>query len=218
MITRYKIDEFNEYRKIVKDIPDFFNNLGTKKKKSYNVILDKLNKLSDSNFDVISQEIQELSIKDEKAMIELVSTIFNKAIIEKIYISMYVKLCTLLMKYHILDGDNKISFGDKLLIMSQTAFNEFLEKKTYNINIVTFIGELFNNDILNIRIISFCFDKLSTNKLYIGIGELFRVIKSKLIKTNACSYDEFVVMIQGIINSREIKTRDKFILQGILEE
>lgn len=223
-IIRYPIDDFVSYSKLVKDIPDFFSKLEKKvykidKIKVQNGFIDKLNKLNAENFTKVSLEIQEIEISDEKTMIELVNTIFNKAIIEKIYIPIYIKLCLSLIQYYIIDKNEnkKVYFREKLINTVQNAFNHVIQGNKNN-KVIIFIGELYNYGIFNGKIINTCLTTLINKMMYDMIGDLFKVVKTNLKKNNNEVYKTIKKKINEMIKDDNIDVMDKLFLKNSLED
>lgn len=224
-IIRYPIGEFFKYSLLVSDVPEFMNKLERKaykidKNRSQNIFLDKLNKLSEENFDKISLEIQEIDVNNEKMMVELVNTIFNKAITEKMYIHVYVKLCLSMIKFYIIDKyENKnIYFKEKLLNTVQLAFSNILkENDKSGVYVMIFIGELYNIGILNDKIIITCLNSLINKCLYELLGKSFIVVKKSLKKNNKEVYNNIKNKIKGIINNENIELNDSIFLKNSLD-
>jgi hypothetical protein len=147
----------------------------------YDQIQNKLNKLTDKNFDEISEEIVKFPYTKSKHIFRLCEYILIKAIKETAAFSeLYAKLCNKLLPCYIEVNSTKILFRTVLLTICQDMFNELIFDVKYDIQIkkkqeydrltsydkldlaglTKFFGELNNKGIMPIQIISFCYDKL----------------------------------------------------------
>jgi hypothetical protein len=150
-------------------------------KKEINSDIDKykyeinslLNKLSPKNFDNISNKILEYyekSLEDEELnnlLISFIDSIFSKAVMQPIYCPYYVKFLNILeAKFQILNlihiKCNKfreiftISKDCKENMNEQEAYDKFCEDnlaKVFKAGYSQFIGELYNNKMIEIDII-----------------------------------------------------------------
>ena len=135
--------------------------------KLYSQVRSILNKLSDSNFDSLAKELINLDISKQHHLSKLVELIFNKAILERKFSVMYAKLAKELEPYYIKENETgkNIFFRELLINRCQLMFNNFVTDAKSDENIpkelalgcMTFIGELYNCEILTNRVINNCF-------------------------------------------------------------
>ena len=150
-------------------------------KKEINTEIDKykyeinslLNKLSSKNFDNISTKIMvyySKSLSDDDInilLINFIDSIFSKAVMQPIYCPYYVKFLNILEeKYKILNliNDKCINYKEifnktaknKENLTEKEAYDEFCKdnlEKVFKAGYSQFIGELFNNKMINKDII-----------------------------------------------------------------
>jgi translation initiation factor 4G len=203
-----------------------------------------LNKLSSSNFNELAKEIVTLDIKKKEHLIILVDAIFMKAITESKFADMYAKLSKELASYYIEEGsdeENKesqnIYFRELLINKCQIMFNDIVSISGNNENgdnitprtkeqilgCITFIGELYNQELLTDKIIFSCFRilfvKVGTGKEHI-IDSLCVLIKTvgknfstRCKKESTICYDKFVTLK----DSKNIPNKDKFNIMDVLD-
>ena len=141
----------------------------TESDKLYSQYRSILNKLSDSNFNTLAKEITDLEINKKEHLEKLTELIFNKAIIECKFCITYAKLTKELVGYCVIDKDTKeeVFFRELLINRCQMMFNEcisfdpsldnkFTITKDTSIGCMTFIGELYNCNLLTNKIINIC--------------------------------------------------------------
>lgn len=197
-----------------------------------------LNKLSNSNFNEMAKELIDLKIKTLEHMTKLVDLITNKAIMEDKFCHVYAKLVIELAPYFIKDGDKTIYFRELMINKCQRLFNECIThkkevelkqddesmktKKTI-IGCLTFIGELYNNNLLTSKIISTCFILLYKQFLQ-GMGfiidgycVLLRTIYDKYSKSCPKETDDAFQKLEQIKNSGKISIKEKFTIMDIFD-
>jgi len=168
-----------------------------------------LNKLSPKNFDNISNKILDYYKKDlEKddindLLLNFIDSIFSKAVMQPIYCPYYVKFLNILdEKYEILELINDKCnnyheiFNTKVEVKEnmteQEAYDKFCKEnleKVFKAGYSQFIGELFNNKMIELSVIVNNIE-LFTNKLleYSDDNEKFEntlICLSKLIMTTS---------------------------------
>lgn len=203
----------------------------TDDEKLYSNIRSLLNKLSDSNFDVLISELMALDISKSEHLIKLVEFLFIKALTEPKFGYMYAKLAKGLVNFSIKEQDNVFCFRELLIRKCQMMFNDCVSFDTVNTNItkeramgcMSFIGELYLCDLLNNKIINSCFllmlIKVDNTKPYLieFISTLMKVVsKTFIIK---CPNESKIVFekIQKIIDSGDFLSKEKFTLMDIMD-
>lgn len=187
----------------------------------YDQIQNKLNKLSEKNFDEISEEIMKFPYTKSKHIYRLCEYIIIKGIKESTFSEMYAKLCHKLLPCYIEVNSTKILFRTVLLTICQDMFNELIFDAKYDIQIkkkqeydritsydkldlsglTKFFGELNNKGIMPIQIVSFCFDKL------------IRCIERVEAQNIDAKYEAINSMV--LISHTNIKTKDEKVYNDI---
>jgi hypothetical protein len=153
----------------------------------YSKIQELLNKLSGNNFDSIANEIKDLPYVKRKHVFTLCEKLSVKAIYEPTHSDTYSKLCNSLIPYYIKEQtqgvDRDVHFRLVLLNICQDMFEELVTgKKKENLTyertvdysklkltgVCKFLADLYNNNVLNEKIIEQCFNILY-NQLLNGI-------------------------------------------------
>ncbi len=199
-----------------------------------------LNKLSNGNFNELAKELVSLDIKKKEQLVSLVNSIFMKAITEPKFCDMYAKLSKELASYYIEEGsDNqqdcqKVYFRELLINKCQMMFTESisiskdmnntaLKTKEQVIGCITFIGELYNNELLTDKVIFSCFKilfvKVGTSKEYI-IDSLCTLIK--IVGKNfsvRCKEESKMCYVKftALKDSKDISMKDKFSIMDVLD-
>lgn len=169
--------------------------------KIYNEINGFLNKLSPSNFEKMNDNIVKICIENKKIkslLDKIIDNIFLKAVMQCTYCPYYVKLINNLLKNDVKIGDIidskciiyqnmlqiEIKDSESLTQSEKETYDEFCEKiknKTYKAGYSQFIGELFNNKIINSEIVESCL-KLFLDNLEKSIkGNELEYIEDNLI-------------------------------------
>lgn len=205
--------------------------------KLYSQFRSILNKLSDSNFDNLAEDLTTLEINKPEHLAKLAEFIFNKAIIETKFASTYAKLSKELSGYSIKENDKQVFFRELLISRCQTMFtecssfepnvpNKMLITKEIAIGCMVFIGELYNMDLLTNKIINSCFllliMKVGQNKPFIidticalmkASGEIFSQKAQRDIKIIFEKLENFVNGKDKI----QLSNKDKFALMDLFD-
>lgn len=197
-----------------------------------------LNKMTESNFDELAQELISLGIKREQHVIELVNIIFQKAISENKFCSIYAKLAKTLSSYYIEDEEKKIYFREVLINKSQKMFMECIsidrdleymkEKKIFKfkeqvIGCINFIGELYNHELLTNKIIYSCFltilIKLNLKKAYIIdiLCSLMKTVHPEFLNRAPKESSECLEKIKHLQKDETLSKKDQFTLLDAIE-
>lgn len=213
--------------------------------KLYSQFRSILNKLSDSNFNSLADELTTLEIGKAEHLAKLAEFIFNKAIIETKFASMYAKLSRELSGYSVKDGDKQVFFRELLISRCQTMFtdcssfetnvpNKTMITKEIAVGCMVFIGELYNMDLLTNKIINSCFllllMKVGQNKPYIidsicalmkAAGNTFSQKSQKDAKLIFDKLENYIsINSMNNINNKEkiqLSNKDKFALMDLLD-
>lgn len=193
-----------------------------------------LNKLSNSNFDELAKELISLEINKQIYLAKLAELIFNKAIIEPKFSIMYAKLAKNLSGYYVEEDGKVYHFRELLIDRCQMMFNEcvsfdpalvnkVLVTKETAIGCMTFIGELYNCELLTNKIINSCFllllMKADQNKFYIidCICILMKVVGDNF--NNKCKNESKIIFdkLLNMIKSNNLPNKDKFALMDLID-
>lgn len=221
------------------------------KKEIQKKILNILNKITGDNIDKLLEQFADIVIKDiytEIQLNEAIQLIFNKIINEPNYMKMYIILCMKLSKVTIKSkikdlSDNdidifkpkykKYSFKNGLLNLAMTEYYKYLDKayskklsspeKTRMINIIYFIAELYNHDIICSNIIHNFIQRVlykdnyvdenweALCKLLITVGK--KIDKSPYVKFINDYFNKFI----EVYNNLEINTRMYYLTLNVIE-
>lgn len=202
----------------------------TEDEKLYASLRGILNKINSNNFDKLIDELMTLNISTTNHLKELATIIFNKSICEQKFNKIYAKLCNKLLPYYIEVESDKVYFRTFLLDKCQELFENYTSQTDpENINsdrvlgCMSFIGELYNCDILTNVILTNCFMLLITNttKKYAYTIESL----CKLMLTTGkgfCKKDRqhaiiCLKKIEELLKLPDIKSRDKFMIEDLIE-
>lgn len=226
--------------------------------KLYSQFRSLLNKISESNFNQLAEEIVNLQIQKKYHLERLVDLIFQKAISEEKFNEMYAKLCKELASYYIEEKEepeeeeemsdephksrpkskvHKIYFREILINKCQQMFTQAisLEKdvegdntgsafkyKEQVVGCMSFIGQLYLQDLLINKIIYSCFTllhaKAKLNKAYIvdSMCTLMSTVGKKFLKNSPTEakdcFDKMEKMKNEVSN-----VRDKFAIMDLLD-
>lgn len=196
--------------------------------KLYSDFTGILNKISKNNWKELAIEIKELNIDSDEHLIKLVELIFSKAISEPKFTNLYIKMSNELMdldnfKSHLLRKCQN-SFGcaimmDKLIEETENSEFKFKEHIT---GCMVFIGELYNNGMLEDKIISSCLLRIlmsiNLKKAYAidNLCSLIKVVGKKFSKNSLKDMNKYIEQVEDLIHS-DIDIKDKFALMDIID-
>lgn len=195
-----------------------------------------LNRISDSNFDEMMEELFNLDIETEENLKVLVNLIFEKAIIEENYASMYAKMALKLYPKYVEADDTKIYFRDIFLLKCEHVFLESIDinnedelkdcelKSKFEITgLMIFIGQLYNHGLLTNKIIYNCLInlmlKITEDKLFAidNICKLIIIIGEKFSKSCPSDFAKILKRLEIIKDTLDSK-KSKFAIMDILEK
>lgn len=178
-----------------------------------------LNKLSDSNSDMIFADIMKLDIQDDK-YVNIIDILFGKILNDQKYTKLYAKLCVCLLvreqfKTLLLERTHRM-FMEAIHLKGHTSVYKFKEQV---LNYVRFIGELYNLDILSHKIIQGCysmiFERIKNNGLY-SVEILCVFVRSNIDKFYLNKNDS-VLLFKQIESLSSVDNKDKFMLMDIID-
>ena len=210
---------------------------------AYSITIGKFNKLSPNNVNDIANSIKNLNITDKNVIDILIDDIFKKAIRETKFTSTFTKLCSSLIShyYNNNDGDMKGYFRCSLLNKSQIMFTNAInfcenqqnneegnvslssfQSKEFVLGCMIFIGNLYNEKILSVKIINFCCTTI-LNKIKKGnynmidlLIQLLMVIGKKFIQESNIANDIFE-QISVLVNDTNLSKKEKFAIMDLLD-
>lgn len=232
------IQVYNKKRKIIRDVQQTsWRHYDPKPKnplrynqpddeKLYDSIRSKLNKLTNDNIDDVIKELLELSITSKEHLDELTNIIILKAMTERMFSELYVKICSEYTPYFIIAKTEKISFKSVLISKCQEIYMkcinsecELLDKQ--RIGFISFLGQLYVGGVITLSIIESCLNELIRKYKQIPEGItlaviLMNTVKTKIMKTDIEKYNKYVDTFEKIISSG-VSLKDKFKIQDMLE-
>lgn len=196
-------------------------NLDNDDEQLYDKVQGLLNKLSNNNFDDIASEIRDLPYVKRKHFFHLCEKIVLKGVNESNHADTYSKLCSSLIPYYIKeqykDENNKVMereiyFRTALMIICQEMFEELVTGKKKQSSsyersteysklkisgLCKFLAELYNNNVLNDKVIEQCFNTLfsqlkANGDFYEAMSILMINIINKLNKSNNRLYNNMI--------------------------
>lgn len=202
-----------------------------------------LNKITDSNFKDLANDLVNLEIKKSEHLQYLVDMIFKKAISESKFSKLYSNLCNNMIEYHIEINNYKLYFKKFLLMKCQRMFekgstlsidlidketgrlmtddNKLFKFKDHVLGCIRFIGELYNCGILTEKIMAICLNKLfnlinKSKACTINcICTLLTVIGDKFHYHN--NFKNYVRTLNNIKQSGKLDSKDKFEIMDLLD-
>lgn len=215
------------------------NNDQTDEEKTYSHIKGILNKLSDKNYDELSKELLSIKFDTSKQILKLVELIFEKAVVEQTYSTLYSKLCAQLSTVFTKTPDREESFKEVLISKCQTIFEEglcFGEKDNQSefgiklfkfkenlFGFLIFLGELYNQSLLTSNVINSCLNSLLdeyTEKKTHSIECLCNLLTTIGDKFFSCEPDLANTCFNKLISIKDSSTiniRDKFSIMDLID-
>ena len=196
-----------------------------------------LNRISDSNFSEMIEELLNLEIECTDHLQVLVNLIFQKAVMEENYTSMYAKLSSELYPKYVTneEGDKvyfRVIFLEKCQEMFQQSIgidtedelkNTQLKGKFEIIGLMAFVGQLYNHGLITNTIIYNCLIELVfkvAEKKFHSIENMCKladVVGQKFSSLCPKDYARIINELSKLLNTIESK-KDKFALMDILEK
>ena len=184
-----------------------------------------LNKLSNNNFNDIANDVKTIKYTKKKHIYKLCELIIVKSINEPTYCETYSKLCNALNSFSIIVANDNIEetiyFKSLLLSICKNMFESITEVKLNTLDdmyksedyaqlnitdLMRFIGELYNYNILNDKIINHCYGILHNGilngKLFFDPISLFvKIVLKKIKKESPLSYDKYKSDMDSLLAS-----------------
>lgn len=159
----------------------------------------------------------------------LANLLIDKAINETTFCPIYASLCAELSPYYIeVDQSKKEFFKRILLLACQAKFETYITNyskvsKEKFTGLMSFIGELYNKNLLNHNIVDFCFNKLGSvveNESFgpaDGMASFIITIFQHYSQTNPEKSALMVKKINELIDNGKMHKFSKFALENALE-
>jgi hypothetical protein len=215
-------------------------------KKKFEVIR-LLNKLSKINFDKYSEKLVRCCYSDSVHTEILVDCLYTKAVTEPNFSVLYADLCLKLSKIKV--GYKSVPQTNFRTLVIKRCQHEFENKqrpppispdlkpeerfeleekgnkiKKRNDGAVIFIGELYLRDLLNIKVMTFCFhelltDNAETSDIYDleNYTKLMTTIGSKLEANNKSEVEKNVELIASLSKSKALIPRLRFLFLDLFD-
>ena len=183
------------------------------------IILGKLNKFSQANYDDTKQFLCQILDSGETDFLkEFMKLVFQKAASEEIFCPLYAKLLSeLSTNYSFLLGEMVILYREYMAIFSEVdesecgGYDEFVERtsqKKYRFGYSQFLAELVKHKVLDrdllletIRIITQQIPKVAGNACFMRVGEEYAECLAKIIGALIASTDESICAVCGIVKT-----------------
>jgi hypothetical protein len=203
----------------------------------FTLINRELNKLSPNNINSIVQVIIQLNLKEQSIVDNIIDEICKKSIIEVKFTFVYAKLCkTLVDKL----SSNQL-FRCTLLNKSQVLFNNvisfcenanygeyntsFYKSKNIMLGAITFIGGLYNECILSLKLVILCcnimLEKIENGLLNLldpFVQLLITIVKKFVTEQHMKdTIDNIFHQLNNIKNNPAITKKDKFTIMDLLD-
>ena len=192
-----------------------------------------LNKMSESNFNILYDEFLQFDIKNKEQLNHIIEMIYKKAILEKTFSSLYANLIYKLLPTFIVENEKKIFFNNQMMEVFQKKFIELMckteddfkdpyKKKQY-VGFTILLGELYNQGGLDEKIICFCLKFLlnSINEERVQFIKIFCLllekIGHKLKEQNESQFNIYFNNIKDLLNKKSINIKYKFPIQDLIE-
>lgn len=208
------------------------------------MVQSTLNKLTESNFDVIAKSIliPEI-ILNTRVVGDVVRLIYDKALVEPVFAGLYARLCVMIVRYeyeyHSMRGgevdaqksDVRVAIVDKCQRMfdgaakavQKTATEEEAEKlRKRNVNNIKFAGELFLKSLITQKIIDLILDE----KLYNNtpndmdlevVVNLLEVVGKMYEEKHREAQPRLWKTLATLQEDRRFSNRIRFLLQNLID-
>jgi hypothetical protein len=188
------------------------------------IILGKLNKFSQANYDDTKQFMCQILDSGETDFLkEFMKLVFQKAASEEIFCPLYAKLLSeLSTNYSFLLGEMVVLYREYMAIFSEVdesecgGYDEFVERtsqKKYRFGYSQFLAELVKYKVLDrdllletIRIIVQQIPKVAGNSCFMRVGEEYAECLAKIIGALIASTDESICAVCAVVKD-EISTK-----------
>lgn len=192
-----------------------------------------LNKLSKDNFTNLSKKLYDIDIDNHQLVRDVIEFIFTKAINEPCFGEVYAELCKCLSTKNYCD--NTLNFKREILAQCQKEFEkEKIETddillisnlKRKSLGNISFVGELFNQNMISDSVIFHCIDNLITkineiSKKGENIECLCKLVTKtgyKMDKLHKQRIDYYFKILETISNDKINDFRSRFMIKDVLD-
>jgi len=195
-----------------------------------------LNKISEGNFDDMMKQMFKLNITTIEQLQTLVDLIFQKALGESIFGTVYSMLCKEFFSACIIVDSEKIQFRVLFMNKCELMFDEYIKIKTEKdikescfvnktelIGLMAFLGDLYNKGLISNSIIYRCIlsivEKVNSNDIASieCICKFIETVSYKFNKTCPDNHKEIFEILIEIKQRKGLPTKDKFAIMDVLE-
>eukprot|EP01103_Thecamoeba_quadrilineata_P017976 TRINITY_DN6614_c0_g1_i1.p1 TRINITY_DN6614_c0_g1~~TRINITY_DN6614_c0_g1_i1.p1 ORF type:complete len:764 (-),score=152.25 TRINITY_DN6614_c0_g1_i1:155-2446(-) len=206
-----------------------------------------LNKITPENFNSISEKILKILTTDQTLLEKVVALVYDKALIEPKFASMYGDLCSKMnQRLESLPSPSDTNSGkDFKLILLNKCQVEFENRPSQQLDDssevqeelnfkrrarifgnINFIGELFKKRMLSEKVMHFCIKTLMANGEISKIStedaeclcRLLTIIGSQIDSLKASRWmNEYFNLIRTMSQSKQFESRIRFSLEGLIE-
>ena len=181
------------------------------------IILGKLNKFSQANYDETKQFMCQILDSGETDFLkEFMKLVFQKAASEEIFCPLYAKLLSeLSTSYSVLLGEMVVLYREYMAIFSEVDesecgdYDDFVERtsqKKYRFGYSQFLAELVKYKVLDrdllmetIRVIAQQIPKVAGNSSFMRVGEEYAECLAKIIGALIASTDESIYAVCALV-------------------
>jgi hypothetical protein len=204
----------------------------TETTKLYSSMNDLLNKVSDSNFEIVSTSMSKLNISSREHMTHLVNIIIEESIKNHRFTSLYAKICHKLMPFYVVSCDedeDKIHFRELLLTRCQEIFEENIKNiqdidKMKLLGLAGIVSELYNLNILSSSVLLLCFNELFNNinknppNVINALCYFMTIAGKEYFKRDSNNASKCIGCLIGLVESdKELNRREKYLIMDLVD-
>ncbi len=177
-----------------------------------------LNKIVEETFDLLSQDLIRIIKKVEShlQLIEAVTLLYTKALVEPNYMKLYASVCTKLSNVNIQDGNKIYNFETELMNLLEDATASFpsndRDKKKF-LRSVEFTGHLYQKKFKVETFVPVLIDKILKFKDANFVGEGL----CKILPSVATKQPKFLVQLDQFSQIKPTSSRIKFLMMDALD-
>lgn len=185
-----------------------------------------LNKITPKNFDVLLVQVKEMKIEKPQHVDELINLVFEKAVAEPNFKECYTKLCQQISKMYQPPPNSStrsdFDFKRKLITRVQHEFNTCIEISQKNvgdfesevdydsvrkraIGSVQFVGELFNFELLSLKIMKSCAHNLLNCGTELAVELMCKLLSTIGSKMEKSVRELMIRQVREVVMSKKQK-------------
>jgi len=239
----------NKFKNDIRNVPSVLMKPGRNDKKKFFIEMNGLlSKITDNNFEDISNDIFDKNIDTEEKKTILIEQIFKKAINENKFCDIYAKLCIDIMNKF--DAPSKTSFKHNMLNKCQCMFmdaiespifeevteisisadqeipevkSSFFKNKNMILGCMGFIGCLYLQSMLTTKIIDNCFTTMFSqfeNEKYYTVDCMcaLMIVIGNKYSKESPNAKQTFDNIDNLKNDESVSVKEKFVLMDLAEK